>query len=83
MARGAASLGEWDRAEQVAERALAVAQERNAPATEMRAESILQSIKTGRSVERAIAARTRGSDQADALANEMVRSLEHRSLARV
>lgn len=82
MARGAASLGEWDRAEQVAERAVAVAQERGEAAVVVRAESLLGSIRSGRSVERAIAARSgRGSDQADALANEMVRSLETRAFA--
>jgi tetratricopeptide (TPR) repeat protein len=84
MARGASSLGEWDRAEQVAERAIAVATERNEPTVLIRAEGILESIRNGRSVERATAARTgRSSDQADALAHEMVRSLESRALARV
>lgn len=84
MARGAASMGEWDRAEQVAERAVAVATERNEPAVIMRAESVLDSIRRGRTVEKAQAGRTgRASDQADALANEMVRSLEHRTLSKV
>ena len=84
MARGAASLGEWDRAEQVAERAVAVAQERGEAAVVVRAESLLGSIRSGRSVERAIAARAgRGTDQADALANEMVRSLETRAFTKV
>jgi len=84
MARGAASLGEWDRAEQVAERAVVVASERNEAATLVRAESLLGSIRSGRSVEKAIAARAgRTSDQADALANEMVRSLEGRTVAKV
>jgi tetratricopeptide (TPR) repeat protein len=84
MARGAASLGEWDRAEQVAERAVAVASERSEAAVVVRAESLLGSIRSGRSVEKAIAARAgRSSDQADALANEMVRSLETRAVSRV
>lgn len=84
MARGAASLGEWDRAEQTVERAVALASERGEAAVVVRGESLLGSIRSGRSVERAIAARAgRSSDQADALANEMVRSLETRSLARV
>jgi tetratricopeptide (TPR) repeat protein len=84
MARGAASLGEWDRAEQVAERAVAVASERSQAAVMVRAESVLGSIRSGRSVEKAIAARAgRTSDQADALANEMVRSLGSRSVAKV
>jgi hypothetical protein len=84
MARGAASLGEWDRAEQVAERAVAVASERNEAAVVVRAESVLGSIRSGRSVEKAIAARVgRSSDQADALASEMVRSLETRAVSRV
>jgi tetratricopeptide (TPR) repeat protein len=81
MARGATSLGEWDRAEQVAERALAVATERGEAAVMLRAEGILESIRSGRSVEKAVAARGgRASEQADALANEMVRSLESRAV---
>ncbi|HSU14479.1 tetratricopeptide repeat protein [Longimicrobium sp.] len=77
MARGAASMGEWDRAEQVAERALDVATERNEPTVLVRGEGILESIRNGRSVEKAVAARAgRGADQADSLAHEMVRSLE-------
>jgi tetratricopeptide (TPR) repeat protein len=84
MARGASSLGEWDRAEQVAERAVAVATERNEPTVLIRAEGILESIRNGRSVERAVAARSgRSTDQADALAHEMVRTLEHRATAGV
>lgn len=85
MARGATSVGVWDQAEQVAERAVAVAMERNESAVRMRAESILEAIRNNRSVEKAIAARSSGrtGDQADALANEMVRSLEHRTLATV
>ncbi|HET7232532.1 MAG TPA: hypothetical protein VFJ16_21160 [Longimicrobium sp.] len=84
MARGASSLGEWDRAEQVAERAVAVATERHEPTVIIRAEGILESIRNGRSVERAVAARAgRSTDQADALAHEMVRSLEHRATAGV
>jgi urease gamma subunit len=81
MARGAASLGEWDRAEQSAERALAVAMERNEPKLVLRAEGVLDSIRTGRSVEKAVAAQAAGrqAEQADALAQEMVRSLESRA----
>jgi tetratricopeptide (TPR) repeat protein len=84
MARGASSLGEWDRAEQVAERAVAIATERNEPTVLIRAEGILESIRNGRSAERAVAARAgRSSDQADALANEMVRTLASRATAGV
>jgi tetratricopeptide (TPR) repeat protein len=76
MARGAASMGEWDRAEQVAERAIAVASERNEPKILVRGEGILESIRNGRSVEKAVAARSsRGADVGDSLASEMVRSL--------
>lgn len=83
MARGASSMGEWDRAEQVAERALAVALERNEPTIIVRAEGVLESIRNGRSVEKAVAQRTaaRQADQADALANDMVRSLGARVAA--
>lgn len=84
MARGAASLGEWDRAEQTAERAVTIATERREAAVVVRAESLLDSIRSGRSVEKAIAARAgRSSDQADALANEMVRSLGSRTAVAV
>lgn len=76
MARGAASMGEWDRAEQVAERAIAVAAERNEGTVLVRGEGILESIRNNRSVEQAIQARSSRGDQADALAHEMVRSLE-------
>lgn len=80
MARGATSMGEWDRAEQVAERAITVASERSESAILIRGEGILESIRNGRSVEKAVAARAgRGSDQADSLAHEMVRSLEIRA----
>ena len=80
MARGAGSVGEWDRAEQVAERAVSVATERNEPTVLMRAEGILASIRNGRSVEHAVAARnSRHTDQADALASDMVRSLGARA----
>jgi len=76
MARGAASMGEWDRAEQVAERAIALAEERSESAILIRAEGLLESVRNGRSVEKAVAARaSRSADQADVLANEMVRSL--------
>jgi len=80
MARGASSLGEWDRAEQVAERAIAAATERNENTVLIRAEGILESIRNGRSAERAAATRGgRTADQADALASEMVRTLETRA----
>jgi tetratricopeptide (TPR) repeat protein len=76
MARGATSMGEWDRAEQVTERAIALAAERNESAVLIRAEGLLESIRNGRSVEKAVAARnSRNSEQGDVLAHEMVRSL--------
>jgi tetratricopeptide (TPR) repeat protein len=82
MARGASSMGEWDRAEQVAERAVQVATERHEPTVLVRAEGILESIRHGRSVERAVAARSGRPEQADVLAHEMVRSLEVRHAVR-
>jgi tetratricopeptide (TPR) repeat protein len=78
LATGAASLGEWDRAEQSAERALELAKQRGEHKVAARAEAILDSARRGRHVEAARAA-TRGGeqmDQADALAEDLVRSLE-------
>jgi tetratricopeptide (TPR) repeat protein len=77
IAEGAASLGEWDRAEQAAEKGLAAARERGENKLAARAEGVLDASRTGRRVEERrsrVAAET--ADRADALAADMVRSLQ-------
>lgn len=74
---GAASLSEWDRAEQVLERAIEVADRRGETMIRMRAEGVLDSAKAGRRVDQNLAAR-RASPQdeaAEVLAERLVESL--------
>ncbi|HET7274048.1 MAG TPA: tetratricopeptide repeat protein [Longimicrobiaceae bacterium] len=52
VARGAASLGDWDRAQVSASRALSLAHERGEGETRMVAEGVLESIKSDRLAER-------------------------------
>jgi tetratricopeptide (TPR) repeat protein len=83
LATGAASLGEWDRAEQSAERALEIARQRSEHKIAARAEAILDSVRRGRHVDAARAARQPEvhMEQADALAEDLVRSLEAQPIA--
>lgn len=83
LATGAASLGEWDRAEQSAERALEVARQRGHHKVAARAEAVLDSVRRGRNVDAARAARQPEAqvEQADALAEDLVRSLEAQAVA--
>ncbi|MDB4949111.1 MAG: hypothetical protein JWM27_1760 [Gemmatimonadetes bacterium] len=84
LATGAASLGEWDRAEQSAERALEVAQQRGENKVAARAESILESVRRGRQVDAARSTAVRRevhAEQADSLADDLVRSLEAQPIA--
>jgi tetratricopeptide (TPR) repeat protein len=78
LARGAASLGEWDRAEQAADQAVKLATERRQAKVMMNAESLLDSIRNGRRFESVVerANTTHDADEADAFAADMVRSLE-------
>lgn len=76
IAEGAASLGEWDRAEQTAEKAVAATRERGEMKLAARAEAVLQAARSGRLVERHRARVETSSDKADALAADLVRSLE-------
>ncbi|HEX2202934.1 MAG TPA: tetratricopeptide repeat protein [Longimicrobium sp.] len=52
LALGASSLGEWDRAEQTAERAIELAQRYGTAKVLLEAESLMDSIRNGRRVER-------------------------------
>jgi len=78
LAHGASSLGEWDRAEQAAEQALAVATELRQSKVSISAETVLDSVRNGRRVERRIAdtASTAGSHDTEVFAASLVRTLE-------
>ncbi len=77
LARGASSLGEWDRAEQAAEQALATATEQRQAKVMFSAETLLESIRKGRNIEHAVeASSTPGTQDADLFAANMVRTLE-------
>lgn len=76
MARGAASVNEWERAEEAAERSLALAVERNAGHIRLTAESVLEAVRSGRALEVNVRAEPdEAREQGDALAEEFVRSL--------
>lgn len=78
LALGAASLGEWDRAESAAEEAYELATRSGQAKVRFRAESLMDAIRNGRQAEaRQQAARSASpSPKAETLANEFVRSLE-------
>jgi tetratricopeptide (TPR) repeat protein len=78
LALGAASLGEWDRAESAAEEANELAAKFGQAKVGFRAESLMDAIRNGRQAEaRQQASRTASpSPKAETLANEFVRSLE-------
>ena len=75
IAEGAASLGEWDRAEQAAEKGMAAARERGEMKLVARAEAVLEAAKSGRVVEKRQKV-GKETEKADALAADLVRSLE-------
>lgn len=74
LAHGAASLGEWERAERAAERASEVAAERGEAKSRLRAEAVLESVRNRSGAEQP-AAQTASAEAADALAEDLVRSL--------
>ena len=77
LAQGAASLGEWDRAEQAAEQAFSSATERSQAKVQHKSEALLESIRSGRMVEKRVAAEAPVSTtKADTLASDLVRSLD-------
>jgi tetratricopeptide (TPR) repeat protein len=76
LAQGASSLGEWDRAEQAAERALEIAQSRGEAAEVVRAEWILDSVRSGRQAEEKRVGGAPGvSRVSEALAEQFLNSL--------
>jgi tetratricopeptide (TPR) repeat protein len=75
MARGAASLGEWDRAEQAAEQALASAKEQRQAKIMFSAETLLDSVRNGRKVDQVVSVES-GSGDADQFAATIIRTLE-------
>ena len=82
LARGAASLADWERAEAAAARALEVAVERGEAKARLSAETVLESVR-GRTATEASPApgREAAANEADALAAELVRSLSQASAA--
>jgi len=74
LALGAASLSEWDRAEQAGQESLELAQKFGHGKTRFRAEALLDSIRTGRAAQERGAV-GRASPKADTLASDFVRSL--------
>ncbi len=77
LAQGASSLGEWDRAEQAAERALETARERGDNVTLVRVEWVLDEVRAGRQAEknRNAAEQPEIARTADHLAEEFIHSL--------
>jgi tetratricopeptide (TPR) repeat protein len=73
LALGAASLGEWDRAEQAAEEAYEGAVRQGQGKVRFRAEALLESIRNDRAAAANLAAAS--SPKVDTLASEFVRSL--------
>jgi tetratricopeptide (TPR) repeat protein len=75
LAFGAALLSEWDRAEQVAVETYEAAVKTGQGKVRFRAEALLESIRSGRAVDMNKAA-PKASNKAEALANDLLRSLE-------
>jgi len=76
LARGALSLGDWERAEAAARRALEVAGERGEAKARLAAEGVLESARSREATEvRPRPGREAAADEADALAQELIRSL--------
>jgi tetratricopeptide (TPR) repeat protein len=76
LARGAASLGEWDRAEQAAEQALASAKEQRQAKVMFSAETLLDAIRNGRKVQPVVAQDDSGTAEAEQFAATIIRTLE-------
>jgi tetratricopeptide (TPR) repeat protein len=75
LALGAASLGEWDRAEQAAQESLETAIRNGQGKVRFRAEALLDSIHAGRTAEVRIGESRKAPAKIDTLANDLVRSL--------
>jgi tetratricopeptide (TPR) repeat protein len=75
---GSAALSEWDRAEQVLERAIEVAERRGETMIRLRAEGILESARSGRRADQQLAAKrpvSKDETAADVLAERLIESL--------
>ena len=75
LALGAASLGEWDRAEQAAQESLDQAIKLGQAKVRFRAESLLESVARGRTAQGKAAESRRAPAKVETLANDLVRSL--------
>jgi tetratricopeptide (TPR) repeat protein len=75
LALGAASLGEWDRAEQAAQESLDLSIKNGQGKVRFRAEALLDSIRSGRTAEARIGEGRKAPAKVDTLANDLVRSL--------
>ena len=75
LALGAASLGEWDRAEQAVQESLEQAMKYGQAKVRFRAESLLESVARGRAVQGKVSESRRAPAKVETLANDLVRSL--------
>lgn len=75
LALGASSLGEWDRAEQAAERALELAQQFGAAKVIVEAEALLDSVRSGRRVEKKVAESRPATRATETFAGQLVEML--------
>jgi hypothetical protein len=75
LALGAASLGEWDRAEQAGQEALESAVRLGQAKVRFRAEALLESIGAGRAAEARTTEHRRAPAKVDSMANDLIRSL--------
>jgi tetratricopeptide (TPR) repeat protein len=75
LAHGAAMLGEWERAEEAAVRALEIATSRGQGKIRLTAESVLESVRRGRTVAPAAPPAAPASTRADELAHAFVACL--------
>lgn len=75
LAYGASSLGEWDRAEQAAQESYDLAVKLGMGKTRFHAESLMESITTGRTADVQITEGRKPSPRVDSLAADVLRSL--------
>jgi tetratricopeptide (TPR) repeat protein len=77
LARGAASIGDWQRAEETAALSIERAKARHEAHVVFASEAVLEAARGGRAAEKAVA----GKDASDPLAEEFVRTLEEAEVA--
>jgi tetratricopeptide (TPR) repeat protein len=76
LAQGAASLGEWDRAEQAGEQALASAKEQRQAKVMFSAETLLDAVRNGRKTHQVMSRDETEPQEADQFAANIIRTLE-------